>query len=70
MGACTHAPDRKINLSARSRVLMFKHVDISTLFDLIANGTRAMPSGAGKRQYRVSVLSFCVCLTRILDQRS
>ena len=27
-----------------------------------------MPRGAGTRQCRVSVLSFCICLTRIIDQ--
>ena len=27
-----------------------------------------MPSGVGKRQYRASILSFCICLTRIIDQ--
>ena len=64
----THAPDRKIYLSAKSRVLMSEQVDISTPFDLVANGIRAMPSGAGKRQCRVSVLSACICLTRIIDQ--
>ena len=49
---------------------MFKQVDIiSTPFDLVANGIRVTPSGAGKkRQCRVSILSFGICLTRNIDQ--
>ena len=27
-----------------------------------------MPSGAGQRQCRVSVLSFCICVTRFIDK--
>ena len=43
--------------------------NISTSFDLSTNRIRSMLSGAGKRQCRVSALSFCICLTRlIIDQ--
>ena len=52
-----------------SRVITFKEVDINVPFDLGTNGIRALPSGAGKRYCRVSVLSFRICLTRIRDQR-
>ena len=63
--AGSHAPDRKIFPSAKSRVIRFRQVDIiSTPFDLVANGIRTMSSGAGKkRQCLVSVLSSCICLT-------
>ena len=66
--AGTHAPDRKQYLSAESRVIMFKQTHMRTPFDLVANRIRAMPSSAGKRQCRVSVLSFCISLTRFIDQ--
>ena len=36
-------------------------------FDLDTNRIRSTPSGAGKRQRRVSVLSLCICLTRVID---
>ena len=68
MPAGTHAPVWKIYLSAKSRVIMLKQVDISTPFDLVANRIRAMPSCAGKRQCPVSVLSSRICPARIIDQ--
>ena len=54
--------------SVPSGAITFKRVDINAPFDLVTNRIRSMPSGAGKRQCRVSVLVFCVCLTRIIDR--
>ena len=49
-----------------SRVITFKEVDINVPIDLVTNGIRALPNDAGKGPCRVSVLSFLICLTRIL----
>ena len=49
-------------------VIGLKQVDMNANFDLVTNSIRAMPSGAGKRQCRVSVLSFCICVHRIIDK--
>ena len=69
MPAGPHAPDMGIYLSANSWLGFLGNMN--TPFDLInsSNGVRRMPSGVGKRQYRVSFLSFRICLARIrLDQ--
>ena len=40
-----------------SRVTTFMEVDINVSFDLVTNGTRALPSDAGKRHCLPSVTS-------------
>ena len=49
-------------------MITFEGVDINAPFGLFTDRIRSMPRGAGTRQCRVSVLSFCICLTRIIDQ--
>ena len=71
--AGTHDPDREIylyfSISKCQFVATFFKRSINEWFDLSTITIRSMPSGAGKEQCRVSVLSFCICLTRlIIDQ--
>ena len=68
MGACQHPCSGSGNIPQYRVVITFKRVDIKAPFDLVTNRIRSMPSDAGKRQSRGSVLSFCICLTRIINQ--
>ena len=63
---CLPAPMLRIGkyTSVPSGVIMFKQVDINAPLDLVTNRIRSMPSGAGQRQCRVPVLSFCIYLSR------
>ena len=59
--AGNHAPDRKYT-SVPRRVFAFKEV-VCVPLDLATNTIRALPSGAGKRYCRGSVLSFRIYLS-------